>query len=110
MTSREYLFVVDGELSDGVARAFEGMRLHRQDGTTTIEGQCRDQAELLATVMRLSDLGLTLLSLAPKDPGGPASREPRAAAPSVTTAQREDVTSGSHATAARRGTRHGPAT
>lgn len=69
MTSRDYLFVVDGELSDGVARAFEGMRLHRDEGTTTIEGPCRDQAELMGTLLRISDLGLTLLSCASKDSG-----------------------------------------
>ena len=43
---REYELVVDGELSDDAAPAFEGMRLERRDGTTILVGRMRDQAKL----------------------------------------------------------------
>jgi hypothetical protein len=61
VTSRTYSIVVEGELSDSAAVAFEGMRLTREDGNTVLSGTVRDQAELLALLLRASDLGLTLL-------------------------------------------------
>lgn len=62
MAVREYELVVDGELSDAAAPAFEGLRLERRDGTTALVGRVRDQAELQGFLTRISDLGLTLLS------------------------------------------------
>ena len=91
MTSRDYLFVVDEELSDGAARAFEGMRVHRDDGTTTIEGPCRDQAELLGTVLRISELGLTLLSFAAKDSVAAPPPDPRPTKTSLPMARPHDA-------------------
>ena len=61
VTSRTYSIVVEGELSDSAAVAFEGMRLTREEGNTVLSGSVRDQAELLALLLRASDLGLTLL-------------------------------------------------
>ena len=81
MTSRDYLFVVDGELPDAVAHAFEGMRLHRDGGTTTIQGVCRDQAEVMGTLMRISDLGLTLLGCVATGSGDAPAHEPTPATP-----------------------------
>ena len=63
MGSREYRLVVEGELSDRMQLAFEGMSLTRGDGTTTLTGTIRDQAELQGVLQRIADLGLTLLDL-----------------------------------------------
>lgn len=62
MASRQYSIVVEGELSDSAAVAFDGMSLTREGGNTILAGAVRDQAELLALLLRASDLGLTLLS------------------------------------------------
>ena len=63
MVSREYRLVVDGELSDEAGPSFEGMSLSRQAGTTVLIGTVRDQAQLHGLLQRISDLGLTLLSV-----------------------------------------------
>jgi hypothetical protein len=62
-----YRLTVDGELSDSVSSVFSGMTLTRTAGKTILEGPVRDQAELLALLRRVSDLGLTLLSAAAVD-------------------------------------------
>jgi hypothetical protein len=62
MAGRVYQLTVEGELSDRVRPAFEGMTLTRDRGTTVLVGPVRDQAELQAMLRRVSDLGLTLLS------------------------------------------------
>lgn len=67
MPSRIYRLVVEGELSDGVAPAFEGFSLVRGDGCTVLVGPVRDQAELQGLLTRVSDFGLTLLSAAAID-------------------------------------------
>jgi hypothetical protein len=61
MTDRKYRLVVEGELSDNLGHAFEGMTLMRQGGNTMLTGRVRDQAELQGILQRVSDLGLTLL-------------------------------------------------
>jgi hypothetical protein len=58
-----YRVVVDGELSDSIGLAFEGMSLSREDGRTVLVGAMRDQAQLQGVLRRISDLGLTLLSV-----------------------------------------------
>jgi len=63
MPACDYRVVVDGELSDHAERAFEGMSLSRENGTTVLVGTMRDQAQLQAVLQRISDLGLTLLSV-----------------------------------------------
>jgi hypothetical protein len=63
MPACDYRVVVDGELSDDIGRAFEGMSLSRENGTTVLVGTMRDQAQLQAVLQRISDLGLTLLSV-----------------------------------------------
>ena len=67
MGSREYRLVVEGELSDRMQLAFEGMNITRSDGTTTLTGTIRDQAELQGVLQRITDLGLTLLDLTAVD-------------------------------------------
>jgi hypothetical protein len=62
MPSRQYRLVVEGELSDRVGLALEGMTLSREGGNTVLVGRVRDQAELQGYLQRLSDFGLTLLS------------------------------------------------
>jgi hypothetical protein len=62
MGSRAYRLTLEGELSDRAARAFEGMTLTRENGTTVLRGRVRDQAELQGLLQRVTDLGLTLLS------------------------------------------------
>jgi hypothetical protein len=69
MPVREYRLVVEGELSDQAAPAFEGMTLTREGGTTVLVGRVRDQAELQGLLRRVSDLGLTLLEAAVVDKG-----------------------------------------
>jgi hypothetical protein len=62
MPSRQYRLIVEGELSDRVGLALEGMTLTREGGKTVLVGRVRDQAELQGFFQRLSDFGLTLLS------------------------------------------------
>jgi hypothetical protein len=56
--------IVQGELSDELSPSFAGMTLTREAGHTILVGLVRDQAELQALLRRISDLGLTLLSVA----------------------------------------------
>ena len=61
MPSREYRVVVQGESSDTMAVAFDGMALKREDGSTVLTGPVRGQVELQGFLQRVSDLCLTLL-------------------------------------------------
>jgi hypothetical protein len=63
MPVRDYRLIVEGELSDDLGRAFEGMSLSREHGTTVLVGTIRDQPQLQGVLQRISDLGLTLLSV-----------------------------------------------
>ena len=59
---RVYRLTVEGELSDRMRPAFDGMTLTRERGNTVLSGLVRDQSELQGMLLRISDLGLTLLS------------------------------------------------
>jgi hypothetical protein len=61
VAGRAYRLIVEGELSDRLTIALEGMTITRADGTTTLTGHIRDQAELQGLLQRVSNLGLTLL-------------------------------------------------
>ena len=61
MADRNYRLIVEGELSDALEPAFDGMTLTRAAGNTALTGNVRDQAELQGLLRRVSDLGLTLL-------------------------------------------------
>lgn len=63
MPEHEYRLVVEGELGALTSSAFEGMRCTHESGNTVIAGRVRDQAQLQGLLQRVSDLGLTLLSL-----------------------------------------------
>lgn len=67
MLAREYCLVVEGELGDRVADAFEGMTVRHESGQTILVGPVRDQAELQGMLQRVSNLGLTLLSASAVD-------------------------------------------
>jgi len=72
---RQYRLTVEGELSDRMQPAFEGMSLTREHGNTVLAGVVRDQSELQGLLHRVSDLGLTLLSaVAVEDEKDPARR------------------------------------
>jgi hypothetical protein len=58
-----YEIVVEGELVAAMAHAFEGMRLEKRGGNTAIVGHVSDQAQLDATLERVTDLGLELVSV-----------------------------------------------
>jgi hypothetical protein len=68
MADRIYRLVVEGELSDDLEHAFDGVRLERIQQNTALTGT-RDQAELHALLRRISDLGLTLLEVTVIDDG-----------------------------------------
>jgi hypothetical protein len=61
MSTRTYRLIVEGELGGHLASVFPGMRIIPGEGTTTLVGELRDQAELQGMLRRVSDLGLTLL-------------------------------------------------
>jgi outer membrane PBP1 activator LpoA protein len=58
-----YEIVVESELGARCAAAFEGMRLEHLGGRTAIVGPVEDQAHLAGLLNRVSDLGLTLVSV-----------------------------------------------
>jgi hypothetical protein len=67
IATREYTLIVEGELSDELATSFAGMTFTRQCGNTVLVGHVRDQAELQGLLQRVSDLGLTLLTVMTTD-------------------------------------------
>lgn len=66
--AQEYRILVKGELSDHMVVAFEGMTLKRVHGNTKLTGEIRDQAESQAVLLRVGDLGLTLLDVSSAGP------------------------------------------
>ena len=69
MAKYVYRLVVEGELSDHLGRAFEGMTLTRGEGNSSLEGSV-DQAQLHGFLQRISALGLTLVSATQLDAQG----------------------------------------
>ena len=61
MAARTYQLTVEGELGDLLESSFAGMTFTRGEGTTTLTGDLRDQAELQGVLQRVSDFGLILL-------------------------------------------------
>ena len=62
-TSKVYRIVVQSELSDRYASAFEDMEMETKDGQTILTGEVKDQPHLFGILDRLSSLGLELLSV-----------------------------------------------
>ena len=71
MPGRTYRLEVEGELGELAGSAISGMSMSHHDGNTVLVGPIHDQAELNGLVQRISDLGVTLLSL------NAVTREPR---------------------------------
>jgi hypothetical protein len=63
MATRSYRLELEGELSDQAAQRFVATRLTHERGNTVLVGRLRDQSELDGLLQRVSDYGLTLLSL-----------------------------------------------
>jgi hypothetical protein len=62
-TEKIYRTVVQRELSDIYACAFEGMQMEAKDGRTILTGEVIDQPHLHGILNRLYGLGLELLSV-----------------------------------------------
>jgi hypothetical protein len=58
-----YEIVVKDELGPTAAHAFAGMRVEARAGETAIVGDVVDQAELTGLLNRVSELGLSLVSV-----------------------------------------------
>jgi hypothetical protein len=74
VSGRTYQLIVEGELSDDMLPALPGVRLDRCDGTTTLTGFVRDQADLQGLLQRVAGLGMTLLEAKAVEDGPAASR------------------------------------
>jgi hypothetical protein len=62
--SMKYHIRVKGHLSSAWQAWFEGVEIvQEEDGTSRLSGFLRDQAALYGILLRIRDLGLTLLSL-----------------------------------------------
>ena len=62
-TANVYRIVVQSELSDRYASAFEGMQMEAKNGQTILTGEVKDQPHLFGILERLNSLGLELLSV-----------------------------------------------
>lgn len=58
-----YEIVVKDRLGEGLAAAFEGLRLETAAGRTVLTGPFADQAELHGVLDRIEDLGIELVSV-----------------------------------------------
>jgi hypothetical protein len=58
-----YRIVVQGELSQRFAPAFEGMEMKTRAGQTVLTGKLLDQTRLHGILDRISSLGLRLVSV-----------------------------------------------
>ena len=59
-----YEIRVHGHLAYDWAEWFDGLKItHTPGGETILTGQVRDQAELFGVLMKVRDLGLTLISV-----------------------------------------------
>ena len=58
-----YRIVVRGELDSRFAYLFNGMKMHRIEGTTVLTGTVIDQAQLYGYIERFEELGLELLTV-----------------------------------------------
>ncbi|MEO8827724.1 hypothetical protein [Lapillicoccus sp.] len=64
-----YRLRVEAHLDDHWSASFSDLTLTRgSDGTTSLSGPVSDQAELHGLLMKIRDLGVTLISVAVIDP------------------------------------------
>jgi hypothetical protein len=67
--SQQYEIVVQGHLTSQWATIFDGMEVTcLPDGNTCIAGSLPDQSALYGLLMRLRDLGITLISVNSGEP------------------------------------------
>jgi hypothetical protein len=72
-----YKLRVDGHLDDHWSAWFGDLTLtHESDGTTSLDGLVSDQAELHGLLMKVRDLGVTLISVAVLDPSESVDHDP----------------------------------
>ena len=65
-----YRLRVEGHLDDHWSAWFGGLTLtHERDGATSLSGAVSDQAELHGLLMKVRDLGVTLISVEVIDAG-----------------------------------------
>jgi len=62
-TAKLYRIVVQSELSERYAAAFEGLQMETKDGETILTGEIIDQPHLYGILHRINGLGLQLLSV-----------------------------------------------
>jgi hypothetical protein len=67
MAAHRFQIVVEGELGDRYASAFEGMTVDAHDGLTDLTGSIVDQAHMQGLLARIAGLGLAVHSLTPLD-------------------------------------------
>lgn len=59
-----YHIIVQGHLDTGWSEEFEGLLItHRSDGTSLLSGPLQDQSMVQGVLLKVCDLGLSLLSL-----------------------------------------------
>jgi hypothetical protein len=64
MAPTGYCIRIQGHLASDWSEWFDGMTVRRHpDGTTTLSGPVRDQAALHGLLLRVRDLGLSLISV-----------------------------------------------
>lgn len=63
--TRNYEFVLRGEIGDRFGLVFEGMRLERVRGNTVLTGAVLDQAHLHGVIEQIQELGMELVSVNP---------------------------------------------
>ena len=74
-----YRLRIGGHLDHHWSAWFDDLTLtHESDGTTSLSGRVSDQAQLHGLLMRVRDLGVTLISVAVIDPSDNAGDEPPA--------------------------------
>jgi hypothetical protein len=75
-----YTLRVDGRLDNRWSPWFDNLTLtHRGDGTTSLTGPVRDQAQLHGLLTKIRDLGLTLISVDATDPTDRVHHKPASA-------------------------------
>ena len=72
-TRTTYRIVVDAELSERYAPAFEGMEMKAKGGQTILTGEVIDQPHLHGILDRINSLGLKLVSVESAPPREPIS-------------------------------------
>jgi pimeloyl-ACP methyl ester carboxylesterase len=87
--SQNYEFVLRGEIGDHFGLVFDGLRLERRQGNTTLTGSVLDQAQLHGVIERIQGLGIELVAVNPLDE--PVTDSTTREEPVMSTAARPDT-------------------